>query len=420
MSVSSEYRQSRLLIKTTKEAPAGELSRNAQLLERAGYVRKLTAGVYSYAPLGLRVLAKVEQIIREEMTAIDSEEVLLPALQPYDNWQTTGRAESMKDVLFNVKGPSDRDMTLGPSHEEVVTPLLQSFAGSYKEFPKSVFQIQTKFRNEPRAKSGLLRGREFRMKDMYSFHLSQQDLDEYYERARGAYEKVFNRVGIGDITYWTFASGGAFSQFSHEFQAVTPNGEDTIYVDEEKRQALNKEILEEQNLYSKAEVGALKQQKAIEVGNIFKLGPRFSEAFSFTAQGVDGAQMPIVMGCYGIGSSRLVGSVAEILGDDNGLVWPDELAPYDVHIVPIGGKDRELGAATDLAAKLRAAGTSVLVDDRDLPTGRKLADADLLGMPRQVVIGPRVLDEGKVEVKQRRNGDTEQVAADSVVKALVS
>lgn len=396
-------RQSQLVSKTRRSADQEEVSVNAALLTKAGYIDKLMAGVYSYLPLGQRVLFRVERIIREEMAKIGSQEILMPALQPKEPWDKTARWDSM-DVLFKLKGAGDRDLALGPTHEEIVTPLVGAFVQSYKDLPRSVFQIQTKFRNEARAKSGLLRGREFRMKDMYSFHATLEDLDAYYEEAQKAYEQIFRRCGLGHLTYLTYASGGDFCQYSHEYQTVTSHGEDQIYLWREKNVAVNHEILDEIQSVSEWKDAKFETLKSIEVGNIFKLGSRFSDAFGLFYQDKNGARMPIYMGCYGIGSTRLVGAIAEIHHDENGLIWPTEVAPFDFHLLALTRDAKDKEAADKLYDELTKRGISVLYDDREGSAGEKFADSDLLGIPVRGVISRKTLnelEEPSVEIKQR-------------------
>lgn len=404
--------QSRLFTKTLKDASADADSINAKLLTRAGYVWKTMAGVYSYLPLGLRVLRNIERIVREEMEAIGGQEVQMSALAPKQLWAETGRWNAV-DVLFKVPAAGDQEYALNPTHEEVVTPLMQSFVHSYRDLPRACFQVQTKFRNEPRAKSGVLRGREFLMKDLYSFHATMEDLDAYYAEAMGAYDRVFERLGFADRTYLTYASGGTFSQYSHEYQVVLPQGEDTIFVSVEaekqgKRIAVNKEIYEPGTTVCPVTGGKeFREEKASEAGNIFKLGTKFSDAFGFTYVAEDNTKKPVVMGCYGIGISRLMGILAEAMSDDAGLCWPANIAPMRVHLVPIAKKkdDEPYAAALELQRALEQRGVTVLFDDRtDLSTGSRLADADLLGLPLRVVVSPKTLAEKKVEVKTRKGG----------------
>lgn len=400
-------KQSQLISKTRRSADHEEISVNAALLMKAGFVDKLMAGVYSYLPLGQRVLVKVENIIREEMSKIGSQEILMPSLQPKEPWEKTERWDTL-DVLFRLKGAGDRDLALGPTHEEIVTPLVGSFIQSYKDLPCSVFQIQTKFRNEARAKSGLLRGREFRMKDMYSFHTTLEDLDAYYEAAQSAYVQIFKRCGLGDLTYLTYASGGAFSQYSHEYQTITLHGEDEIYLWREKNIAVNYEILEDVKKTDEWKEAQFETLKSIEVGNIFKLGTRFSDAFGLFYQDKTGTRMPVYMGCYGIGSTRLMGAIAEIHHDEKGLIWPEEVAPFDFHLIALTkeGKDKE--TADKLYETLTQSGLAVLYDDREASAGEKFADSDLLGIPVRGVVSKKTLNdfsEASIEIKERKKSE---------------
>lgn len=385
-------RLSQLSTRTSKDTSRSDVSRNAQLLSRACFVDKLMAGVYSYLPLGLRTLSKIEAIIRQEMDALGAQEILMPALQPKDIWDQTGRWDTV-DILFRLKGQGDRDLALGPTHEEVVTPLMTQFIQSYRDLPAAVYQVQTKFRNETRAKSGLLRGREFRMKDMYSFHASQEDLDAFYDRAIGAYQRIFARCGLGDTTLLTYASGGIFSKFSHEFQAITPYGEDVVYRAPNGTAAVNKEIADDEDvLKSTCGVSSraqLEELKAIEVGNIFKLSTRFPNAFGKTFADKEGNSKPIYMGCYGIGSSRLMGTIAECLSDDAGLVWPPSVAPYHIHLVSLARDEASTAAAETLYTALVTQGLEVLYDDRPLQAGEKFADADLIGLPHRLTLSKK-------------------------------
>ncbi len=401
-------RLSTLSTKTVKDVSKLDVSRNAQLLTQAGFVDQLMAGVYSYLPLGVKVLSNIENIIRQEMDSLGAQEILMPALQPREIWDQTERWDKI-DVLFKLKGSGDRDLALGPTHEEVVTPLMGRFIQSYRDLPKFVYQIQTKFRNEPRAKSGLLRGREFRMKDMYSFNTNQQGLDNFYELAIEAYKNVYRRCGLGDLTLVTYASGGIFSKYSHEFQTITPYGEDVIYRIPGTDIAINKEIIDDKEAlagiipnYKDGDEKNLEELKAIEVGNIFKLGSRFSDAFNVKFADEDGKQGAVHMGCYGIGPSRIMGTIAEVLSDDKGLVWPDEVAPYHVHLVSLCRDESDISRCDEIYAKLKSMGISVLYDDRQsVQAGAKLGDADLMGMPRRVVVSAKTLAEESVEFKAR-------------------
>lgn len=397
-------KQSKLFAKTVKDIPSEEKSINAQFLIKAGFIDKTMSGVYTYLPLGWRVLRKIENVIREEINAIHGQEILMPALQPKENWQTTGRWEDF-DALIKVSINEEEKYALGPTHEEIITPLVKKFASSYKDLPTYVYQIQTKFRNEARPKSGLLRGREFIMKDLYSFHTSEEDLEDYYQKVENVYEKIYNRLGIGPLTYKTFASGGVFSQYSHEYQTITPYGEDTIYLCEKCKIAVNKEIVvkEQGGIPECMECGnkKLKEVKAIEVGNIFKLKTKFSESFNYQYTDEKGKLQPVVMGCYGIGVSRLAGAIVEVFHDDKGIIWPEAVAPYKVHLLSLGEDKKVAEKAEMLYNELLEAGIEVLFDDRDESAGVKFVDADLIGLPYRLVISNKTLEKGSVEVKKR-------------------
>jgi prolyl-tRNA synthetase len=405
-------RQSQLFTKTRKEAPKDEVAKNAQLLTRAGFVHKEMAGVYSFLPLGLRVLKKIEQIIREEMDKIGNE-VLLPSLSSSEIWKQTGRFDTV-DVLMRTVGAnelslakSDASYVLNSTHEEIITPIAQESNSSYKDLPVAYYQIQTKFRNEARAKSGLLRGREFRMKDLYSFHRDEADLKVYYDKAKLSYHEVFKRLGIGEDTFITLASGGDFTtDFSHEFQTVCDAGEDLIYLDRKNKIAYNKEVVDPENA---AKLGVvfedLEQVKACEVGNIFPLNTKFSKAFNYTYTDESGEQKLVYMGCYGIGPSRLMGVIVEKFADDAGLVWPEAIAPFQIHLISLAGDNAEVAKeAEDVYKELVASGAEVLFDDRDVRAGEKFADSDLIGIPRRFIISEKSLAQGMVEVKERAMG----------------
>lgn len=410
-------RQSQLFTKARREAPADEVSKNAQLLIRAGYVHKEMAGVYSYLPLGLRTLNKIVGIIREEMNAIGGQELVMSSLQNPDIWKKTDRWE--QDVWFKTSLNAGGEVGFGWTQEETVTRIASQYVSSYRDLPFSAYQIQMKFRNEERAKSGIMRGREFLMKDLYSFHASQEDLDAFYEKAKDAYRRVFERVGIGEATFATFASGGAFSKYSHEFQTLSNAGEDTVYVSREKGMAVNEEVLTDEVL---SDIGlareALEQHTAIEVGNIFKLGTRFSKPLGLTFKDESGQEMPVVMGCYGIGPTRLMGTIVELLSDDKGLVWPASVAPFAVHLVSLGHGDDEVSKAADaLYADLQKAGVEALYDDRDLRAGEKFAESDLLGIPVRIVVGKDAVATGQFEVVDRATGAVEKKSREDVLKS---
>lgn len=406
---------SQLFVKTQKELPAQEDARNAELLIRAGFIRKEMAGVYSFLPLGLRVLRKIEQIVREEMDRVGAQEILMSELAPKENWDKTGRWDSV-DVLYKVEMTNGKLTALSPTHEEIVTPLVQNFARSYKDLPTCVYQIQTKFRNEPRAKSGLLRGREFLMKDAYSFHTSQEDFEQYYEIQKQAYFKIYERLGLGDITVVAAASGGDFSDlFSHEFQTFSEVGEDEIYIDKETGEAFNKEVVSEEDQKS----GKYEVKKAVEVGNIFPLGTKYTDAFDYQFVDEDGKEKQILMGCYGIGISRIMGVLAEVFSDDKGLIWPQNVAPFEVHLVAIGKGDEAYAKGEELYQQLTDAGVEVFYDDRrdkKIGPGQKFADHELMGIPVRVVVSERGLGEGVVEVVSRVDGEMQKVGLDEIVR----
>ena len=390
--------------KTTKTAPADETSQSAKYLLRAGYIYKEMAGVYDYLPLGMRTLEKIIQIIREEMNAIGGEELRLTALQPKDVWEASNRwDDKVMDVWFKTKLNAGGELGLAPTHEEPLTHVMKSYISSYKDLPVYPYQFQTKFRNELRAKSGIMRTREFMMKDLYSFSKNREEHDVFYEKCAESHKKIFNRLGIGNDTFRTFASGGAFSKYSDEFQTLCEVGEDIIYLDREKGIAVNEEVYTDEVLKDLGlDKSKLEQCKAAEVGNIFTLGYRFSDALDLCYNDEDGKRQKVFMGSYGIGPSRVMGVIAEKLSDDKGLVWPEEIAPYKYYIVGIG----EAGEAE--AAKLHdMAPEDVILDDRkSARTGEKFADAELMGIPYRVVISDKTLAENKVEIKNRQTGET--------------
>ena len=395
--------QSKLLYKAQKNIPSDETSINAKLLLQACFVKKETAGVYSYLPLGLKVLNKIENIIREEMNNIEAQEILMPGLTPKQNWLDTDRWDSF-DALFKLTGKTGSEYALGATHEEIVTPIGKQFINSYKDLPIALYQIQTKFRNEERAKSGILRGREFRMKDLYSFHETQEDLIKYYEVVKKAYIRIYKRLGIDSTTYPTYAAGGAFSKYSEEFQTITDSGEDEIYICERCKCAINKEIIDEQKVCPECKNDKLIIKKAIEVGNIFKLGTKFSEAFNVGFINKDGEKKNPFMGCYGIGPSRVMGAIVEVSHDENGIIWPEDIAPFKYHIIIIGENEKTIKKANEIYLKLKIK-NDVLLDDRNESAGSKLKDADLIGCPIRIVISEKTLENDSVEIKYRKEKD---------------
>ncbi|MBP6855849.1 MAG: hypothetical protein KBC26_02700 [Candidatus Pacebacteria bacterium] len=387
-----------------KEFPKDEEAYNAQILVRAGFIDKLMAGVYTYLPLGLRVIKKIERVIKKHMDNLGAHEIVMPMLHPKENWQKTKRWDEL-DVLFKIAARDDKEYALGPTHEEIVTPLAQKAIFSYQELPLGFYQIQTKFRDEPRAKSGILRGREFIMKDLYSFHSNEEDLHAYYERVEQAYERIFVDIGIAQKTYKTFASGGTFSPYSHEYQTVFERGEDTIFICSACRVAVNKEIISQQSTCPSCGSADLVEQRASEVANIFKLQTKYSAPFELCYTDKEGSSQPVLMGCYGMGVSRLMGICAELFHDDRGLIWPSSIAPFDVHVVALYGSDANANESiTQHAHKVYETliehGVEVLFDDRlDVSAGEKFAESDLIGIPVRMVISAKTGD--RVEVKYR-------------------
>lgn len=419
---------SHLFTKTSKERVADADSKNADLLVRAGFIWKTMAGAYSYLPLGLKVLKKIEQIVREEMDAIGGQELLLSALAPREYWEKTGRWDhKVLDVLFHVPGAGEHEYALNPTHEEIITPLMTQYVKSYRDLPFAAYQVQTKFRNELRVKSGILRGREFLMKDLYSFHTDQADLEKFYEKAQLAYMRVFERCGLGPQTYLTYASGGTFSKYSHEYQILLPQGEDTIYVSVEaekqgKRIAINKEIYEPGKTECPVTGGKeFREEKASEAGNIFMLGTRFSAPFGLQYTAEDGKLHDVVMGCYGIGISRLMGIAAEAFSDDAGLMWPKSIAPAQMHIVAIAKSrdDESFEKAETLYEQLMSQGIPCIFDDRiDVSVGSKMADSDLMGAPYRVVVSPKTLEKKEFELKTRFTGKVEMIGEKELLGLL--
>ena len=404
-------RLSKTFIKTLRAAPKDETAKNGAYLIRAGYIHKEMAGVYDYLPLGLRVIDKIKNIVREELNAIGCEELSLAALQNPEPWEKTGRfSESEVDIWFKTELASGGVLGLAPTHEEPITNLMKSYVSSYKDLPLAVYQFQTKFRNELRAKSGILRGREFLMKDLYSFHTSEEDLDRFYAEVEGAYRKIFERLGIGDFTYETFASGGIFSKYSHEFQTMLDVGEDTIYYNNDRSVVLNKEVYNKEVLEDLGTSNEkFEETTAAEVGNIFKLKFKYSEPLGLKYVDESNRQQSVYMGCYGIGISRLMGVIAEKFADDKGLVWPETVAPFKYHLIGIG----ESGLA-EAEKFYKGREDSVLFDDRDRRPGEKFADAELMGLPLRIVISDRTLEADEAEITDRKTGKSWRVSIEEL------
>ena len=428
-------RQSKLFTKTSKESPADEVSRNAQLLIRAGYINKEMAGVYSLLPLGLMVLNNIKKVINEEMKSLGSLEIIMSSLQKKENWELTDRwSDENVDVWFKSKLKNDTEVGLGWSHEEPITLMIKNHINSYRDIPVYVHQFQNKFRNETRAKSGIMRCREFIMKDMYSYAMDEDSHMEFYNETIDAYMRVYQRLGLGDITYVTSASGGVFTdKFSHEFQTICEAGEDNIYIHKHKtgkdRLAINEEVYNDETL---AKLGATKDDfemvRAAEVGNIFTFGTGKCEQLGLYYTEADGSKRPVYLGSYGIGVTRLIGVLVEALSDDKGIVWPQSVAPYQVHIVTLNSKvkkdidNKEISdpyiLSEYLYMALSKAGVDVMWDDRDgVTAGEKFADADLLGMPMRVTVSEKSIAAGGVELKGRADGHIEIVSVEQFLKS---
>ena len=397
-------KQSHLFTKTRKEAPADEQARNAELLIKGGFIHKEMAGVYSFLPLGIRVIKKIEEIIRTEMDAIGGTEMRTSVIQTKDVWEKSNRwSDDVVDNWFKTTLKNGTEIGLSFTNEEAYANIMKQYVSSYKDLPIYPYDFKNIFRNETRSKSGIMRGREFYWKALYSFSKDEAQHQEFYEKSKQAYKNIFQKVGIGHLTYMTFASGGSFSQYSHEFQTITGAGEDTIYIDESKGIAINKEVYTDEVL---ADLGVdkdkLVEQRAVEVGNIFSLGTKFSAPFDLNYTDENGEQKLVVMGSYGIGLTRLMGTLVEVLSDDKGIIWPESVAPFRVHLLALGETEEVVKESNALYESLMAAGVEVLFDDRaGVMAGEKFADADLLGMPYRVVVSARSLKDSGVEVKKR-------------------
>lgn len=417
-------RQTHLFTKTRREAPKDETAKNAMLLIRAGFIQKMQAGIYSYLPLGLRVLEKIQTIIRDEMNGLGGQEVSLSALQEKGIWSATNRwSDEVVDNWFKTKLKNDTELGLGFTHEEPLTDLLKDHIRSFRDLPVYVYQFQTKFRNEKRAKSGILRGREFLMKDLYSFSRTEDDRAAFYEKVKEAYVRIFEKAGIGDRTYVTFAAGGTFAPFSLEFQMLTDAGEDSIYVHREKKIAVNEEVYNDEVL---AQLGLNKdemvEEKAVEVGNIFSLGTKFSEPLGLMYTDEDGGNYPVIMGSYGIGVPRLMGAIVEASSDEKGIVWPMSVAPFKAHIIQASNSEESTSRAEAAYEQLTKELGEVLYDDRDTRAGEKFADADLMGMPYQIIIGDKNQKDANgqwlCEVKNRKTGQIQHAAVSQIASLI--
>lgn len=415
-------RLSQLFTKTRKEAPADETAKNAQLLIRAGYVHKEMAGVYSMLPLGLMVMDKIVQIVKEEMNAVGGVQMKTSGLQSKEVWETTNRwDDKVVDNWFKTKLKNGTELGLSFTNEEAYSNIIKNFVNSYNDLPIYAYDFKTIFRNETRSKSGLMRGREFYWKALYSFSADERGHNVFYEKMKDAYLSVYKRMGIGDQTYITFASGGTFSKYSHEFQTISEAGEDTIYIDETKKVAVNKEVMTDEVLKDLGiNKSGLKEKKAIEVGNIFSLGHKFSEPFGLTYTDKEGKKLPVFMGSYGIGITRLMGTIAELMSDEKGLVWPENVAPAKVYLARLGNIPSVVSAADEIYEYLTEKGCTVLYDDRDIRAGEKFADADLMGIPYRVVISEKTAAAKQYELKQRIASETLLVSQEKLIETLVA
>jgi len=411
-------KQTQLFTKTCKDAPKDEESKNAQLLIRAGYIHKEMAGVYSMLPLGLRVIDKIEEIVRDEMNKIGGQEMEMATLQNKSLWEKTDRWDDEKvDNWFKTSLKNKTELGLGFTHEEPLTQLMSEYISSYKNLPVYPYQFQNKFRNELRTKSGIMRGREFIMKDLYSFSKDEKEHNTFYEKMKEVYMNVFSRVGLGDSTFLTFASGGSFSEFSHEFQLLSPVGEDTIYVDDKSGIAVNKEVLSDEVLERLSlEKDNLREERSIEVGNIFTLGTKFSEPLNLKYKNEVGNEELVFMGSYGIGIGRLMGAIVENLSDESGIIWPKEVSPYQIHLITLGTDSKEVVEfANQVYSALKDLGIEVLYDDRDIRPGEKMADSELIGISTRVIIGKKTIESGEVEVVDRKTKKVRHVLESDIM-----
>lgn len=414
-------KRSELFTKTTKTVPADETSRNAKLLIQAGFVHKEMAGVYAYLPLGLRVLEKIKQIVREEMNGIGGQELLMTNLQPRSVWETTGRwNDSLVDIWFKTELKNGDQIGLAWSHEEPIMRMLSDYVHSYKDLPVAVYQFQTKLRNELRAKSGIMRGREFLMKDMYSVHATKEDLEQFYSQVIAAYQRIYDRLGIGDQTYVTFAAGGAFTKFSHEFQTICPAGEDWLYLDRERNIAVNEEVLDTAVTELNLNRDNLEKVRSAEVGNIFNFGIDKAEQMGVNFTDKDNTQKPFYYGSYGIGITRVMGVIAELFSDERGLIWPANIAPYQVYLVNIGEGEDVQTMTRKVYDELLARGVEVLWDDRAVRPGEKFADCDLMGIPVRVVVSDKTIAAGGVEYKKRADSEANIISQTELLSLVTS
>jgi len=409
---------SKTFIPTLKDAPQEAESESHKLLLRAGMIRMLMAGVYSYLPLGYRALMNIQKIIRQEMEISGAAEVLLPALQPLELWQRSGRDKDIGEVMIRFTDRKGRKICLGPTHEEVITDLVRQQVSSYKQLPVVLFQIQSKFRDELRPRFGLVRGCEFIMKDAYSFDRDEQGLDKNYQLMFAAYERIFKRCGLGFLSVEA-DSGVMGGSVSHEFMVPAREGEDSVLFCAACHKGFPAK--ESAALNCPKCKGKLEKISTLEVGHIFKLGTKYSSVLGANFVDAQGKMQPIIMGCYGIGVSRLISAVVEQNHDANGIIWPAEVAPYKVIILPLDiTEPKIMEQANNLHARLEEAGITVLLDDRDERAGVKFKDADLLGINLQLVIGKQFLKDGTLEIKERGKEEKITATAEGVLEKIRS
>jgi prolyl-tRNA synthetase len=410
---------SKFFIPTIKETPIGTEAVSHQLSLRAGIVHMLSAGVYCYLPLGLRVLKRVEDIIRQEMNNAGAHELFLSCLQPIELWQKTGRDKTLAEVMIRFKDKKGKEMCLGPTHEEVITEVTRSYVQSYRQLPVTLYQIQTKFRDELRTRFGIVRACEFIMKDAYSFDRDKEGLKKSYKLMYDAYNNIFKRCGLNTVIVEA-DSGAMGGDLSHEFLIMAPIGEDFVAQCSSCGFAQGaKEDFQEGAKCPQCSQATMQKKVAIELGHIFQLGTKYTDALEGLYLDEDGKRKPMVMGCYGIGVSRMIAAIIEANSDANGIIWPKEVAPFDVEILPLQGNDPEsMKLARDYYDELRKEGFEVLLDDRDESAGRKFNDADLIGIPWKIIIGKRKLAEGAVELKSRKTGEVKVVPKDQVVSVI--
>lgn len=414
-------RFSQSFIKTLNNAPADEVAKNAQLLIRAGFVYKVMAGVYAYTPFGLKVLEKIKQIVREEMDAIGAQELIMSTLQKKETWDATGRwDDKVVDIWFKSSLKDGTEVGFGWSHEEAVIEMLKNYLNSYKDLPINIYQFQTKMRNELRSKSGIMRGREFVMKDMYSCSLDKNQHEAFYNNTIEAYNKIFDRLGIGQDTYITFASGGAFTEFSHEFQTVCEAGEDLIYLNETKNLAINQEVMNDENLAKLGiEKNELKLVKSAEVGNIFNFGIKKSEETDFYYTDQNDKKCFVYLGSYGIGITRLMGVIVEKFSDEKGIIWPESISPFKVYLLKINSDNPDVDKKADeIYNQLTSNDIEVLYDDRAISAGRKFADSELIGVPHRITIGERNIRDNNYELFDRKNGQSNMLTYEQLLAKL--